>query len=277
MPRERGELGFDQSEGVEGLDDERLLALLTALKTPAVSRESEGRRRCEEHRAFVDDKLQQGVRLTKIHRLLGRQGVFVSYSTLYRFAVEELDFGKNAAPVPVVEGTPQGGPLSPLLSNIVLDELDRELSRRGHRFVRYADDCNVYVRSERSGQRVMQSLTDFIERRMKLKVNRHKSAVAKPQERKFLGFRLHRLKAGPVRVLIAPESWRRLRAKLKELTPRLWGQSLGACIKRIGAYLRGWIGYYGICDGKQRSTLGTEDAHLRRRLRAIVEAGRPTR
>ncbi len=176
----------------------------------------------------------------------------------------------NGVVVGSEEGTPQGGPLSPLLSNIVLDELDRELSRRGLRFVRYADDCNVYVRTERSGQRVMASLTNFIERRMKLRVNRQKSAVAKPQERKFLGFRLQRLNSGLVRVLVAEESWRRLRAKLKELTPRMWGQSIDANIRRINAYLRGWIGYFALGDQKILARLNTEDAHVRRRLRAIV-------
>ena len=95
---------------------------------------------------------------------------------------------ENGLLSPSVEGTPQGGPLSPLLSNIALDELDRELERRGHRYVRYADDCNIYVRSERAGQRVMKSITRFITQRLKLKVNETKSAVARPQERKFLGF-----------------------------------------------------------------------------------------
>jgi len=168
------------------------------------------------------------------------------------------------------KGTPQGGPLSPLMSNIVLDELDQELSRRGHRFVRYADDCNVYVHSERAGHRVMASLTSFIEKRLKLKVNAEKSKVAKPQDCKFLGLTLHRLKTGQVRVLVADKSLRKLEQELKARTPRNWGQSLDACIQLVNVLLRGWIGYFGICDEKQHARLGRIDGHLRRRLRAIV-------
>ena len=141
-------------------------------------------------------------------------------------------------------GTPQGGPLSPLLSNIVLDELDHELEARGHRFVRYADDCNVYVRSELAGQRVMASLERFIAKRLRLRVNKEKSKVAKPQTRSFLGLTLHRLKSGPVRVLVAESSWERLRQRLKELTPRNRGQSFDECIQRVNVYLRGWLGYF---------------------------------
>ena len=164
------------------------------------------------------------------------------------------------------EGTPQGGPLSPLLSNIVLDELDQELERRGHRFVRYTDDCNVYVKTERAGDRVMASLTDFIERKMKLQVNQEKSEVSRPKDRKFLGLTLRKLKSGRVRIVVSKESMKTLRAKLKEMTPRNWGASLESCIQAINRYLRGWQGYFAIAD---QTYLGTEDAHLRRRLRAI--------
>lgn len=168
-------------------------------------------------------------------------------------------------------GTPQGGPLSPLLSNIVLDELDQELDARGHRFVRYADDCNVYVKSERSGQRVMASLKSFIEKRLKLKVNADKSKVAKPQECSFLSLKLWRLKAnGKVNVLVADKALRRINDELKALTPRNWGQSLDDCIRRVNVYLRGWLGYFAVCDAKHAATLGRIDGHLRRRLRAIL-------
>lgn len=168
------------------------------------------------------------------------------------------------------EGLPQGGPLSPLLSNIVLDELDRELARRGHRFVRYADDSNVYVRSERAGQRAMASLANFIERRLRLKVNADKSAVARPEERHFLGFSLRREPLeGEVEVLLSRRSQERLAAKVVELTPRNWGNTLAACISRVNAYLRGWLGHFGICTAGAERDMRTADAHIRRRMRAI--------
>jgi group II intron reverse transcriptase/maturase len=168
------------------------------------------------------------------------------------------------------EGVPQGGPLSPLLSNIVLDELDRELERRGHRFVRYADDCNVYVRSERSGQRVMASLSRFIEGRLRLKVNRQKSAVARTEERHFVGFSLRREPMdGQVEVLLSKRSKERIDNRVVELTPRNWGNSLRACIRGLNVYLLGWFGFFGICTAKNERTLAWLDAHIRRRLRAI--------
>jgi hypothetical protein len=151
----------------------------------------------------------------------------------------------------------------------VLDELDQELAQRGHRFVRYADDCNVYVKTERSGRRVMASLTDFIERKMKLKVNRDKSAVDRPRKRKFLGLTLMKLKSGKVRVLVSKQALKSLRSKLKEMSPRNWGASLQACLTHLNRYIQGWVGYFGICDPKQVPTLGQEDAQLRRRLRAL--------
>jgi len=169
------------------------------------------------------------------------------------------------------EGVPQGGPLSPLLSNIVLDELDQELERRGHRFVRYADDCNIYVRSERAGQRAMASIACFIEKRLRLKVNAAKSAVARPEERHFLGFRLRREPMdGRVEVLLSKRSKERIGSRIRELTPRNWGQSLTSCIKALNTYLVGWIGFFAICTAGVQQTLGALDAHIRRRLRAIL-------
>lgn len=169
------------------------------------------------------------------------------------------------------EGTPQGGPLSPLLSNIVLDELDWELARRGHRFVRYADDCNIYVRSERSGQRVMASVTQFIESRLRLKVNASKSTVARPEERHFLGFRLRREPLdGSVEVLLSKRSKQRVDETIRAKTPRNWGRSLMVCIRGLNTYLRGWIGFFRVCTSAEERTLQALDAHIRRRLRAIL-------
>ena len=169
------------------------------------------------------------------------------------------------------QGVPQGGPLSPLLSNIVLDELDRELDRRGHKFVRYADDANVYVRSERAGQRVMASLTEFIQRRLRLKVNEAKSAVARPDDRHFLGFRL-RLdpQTGTVEVLLSERTKRNAMDRVRQLTPRTWGSSLDSCITQINAWLQGWHAFFGIASASEMQMMRKIDAHIRRRLRAIL-------
>jgi len=168
------------------------------------------------------------------------------------------------------EGVPQGGPLSPLLSNVVLSELDEELARRGHRFVRYADDCNIYVRSERAGQRVMASVERFVERRLRLKVNRSKSAVARPETRHFLGYRLHPQADGSVEVLLSERSVKRLREKIRELTPRAGGRSLEDAIRRVNSYLGGWLGHFGVCTQDVAQVVAAADAHIRRRLRALV-------
>ena len=145
---------------------------------------------------------------------------------------------ENGLVSPSVEGTPQGGPLSPLLSNVVLDELDRELERRGHRFVRYADDCNIYVRSEKAGQRVMESVKRFITKQLKLKVNEQKSAVAQPQIRKFLGFSFS---AGPeIRRMIAPKAVERFRDRIREITGRARSASLEQTMSVLAPYMRGW-------------------------------------
>jgi RNA-directed DNA polymerase len=167
---------------------------------------------------------------------------------------------------PTEEGTPQGGPLSPLLSNLMLDVLDKELEKRGHHFVRYADDCNIYVRSQRAGERVMAGLEKFLAQCLKLKVNKAKSAVAKPSVRKFLGFSFTSRKEPRRR--IAPQAIARFKAKVRELTRRTCGKSLAQIVKELSTYLVGWRGYFGFCPAP--SVLRALDEWIRRRLRAIA-------
>jgi RNA-directed DNA polymerase len=167
---------------------------------------------------------------------------------------------------PVDEGTPQGGPLSPLLSNIVLDEFDRELERRELRFARYADDSNIYVRSRRAGMRVMKSLTRFITTKLKLKVNEQKSAVARPWERKFLGFSFTSAKTPKRR--IAPKAVVRFKERVRELTQRTRGVSTERMAEELARYLRGWIGYFGNCETP--SVLRSLEEWTRRRLRSAI-------
>jgi RNA-directed DNA polymerase len=163
------------------------------------------------------------------------------------------------------EGVPQGGPLSPLLSNLVLDELDRELERRGHRFVRYADDCNIYVRSAQAGRRVMASITRFIETRLKLQVNAAKSAVGHPWERSFLGFTLRN--EHDLRRCVAPKAITRFKARVRELTRRARGVSLARVITDLNPILRGWAGYFRLSQWRELASL---DGWIRRRLRCLV-------
>ena len=165
------------------------------------------------------------------------------------------------------EGSVQGGPLSPFLSNVVLDELDQELEARGHRFTRYADDCNIYVKSERAGQRVMASVSRFITQRLKLKVNTEKSAVDKPQNRTFLGFSFTAGKV-PNRRKIASASLQRFKAKVRSLTRRSSGISLEKRIAKLAVYLRGWRSYYGACE--TAAVLRDLDSWIRRRLRCVI-------
>jgi RNA-directed DNA polymerase len=166
---------------------------------------------------------------------------------------------------PTDEGAPQGGPLSPLLSNLVLDELDKELERRGHRFCRYADDSNIYVRSQRAGERVMASVCRFLTTQLRLKVNASKSAVARPEEREFLGFRI--TNDGRERH-IAPKALQRFKRRVRELTRRTRGVSLPKLVETLTPYLIGWRGYYGFCETPR--VLSNLDAWIRRRLRMYL-------
>jgi len=167
---------------------------------------------------------------------------------------------------PTEEGTPQGGPLSPLLSNLVLDQVDRELERRGHRFARYADDCNIYIRSRRDGLRLMKGITAFLEGKLKLKVNQEKSAVARPWERKFLGFSFTNGITPKRR--IAPKALLRFKARIRAITRRTRGISLKAMVQELGRYLQGWQGYFGY--GQTPTTLHRLNQWIRRRLRSAA-------
>ena len=173
---------------------------------------------------------------------------------------------ENGLVGPTDEGTPQGGPLSPLLSNLLLDELDRELERRGHRFVRYADDCNIYVKSERAGQRVMEGVKHFLTCKLKLKVNESKSAVARPKDRKFLGFSF--TKGEVVKRRIAPKAILRFKERIRELTRRTRGISIERMIEELRQFMIGWRGYFGFCQTP--SILTDLEGWTRRRLRCVI-------
>src|SRR6202049_4738671 len=201
-------------------------------------------------------------------KLMGQIAKRVEDKRLLKLLRAFLNAGvmENGLVGPSVEGTPQGDPLSPLLSNLVLDELDRELERRGHRFVRYADDCNIYVRSERAGQRVMESITRFITQKLKLKVNEAKSAVARPQERKFLGFSFT---AGPdIKRTIAPKSLERFKQRIRDITRRAKGVSMKTTMEELAPYMRGWRSYFGFCETPE--VLVALTRWVRLRLRAAL-------
>lgn len=217
---------------------------------------------------IVDLDLEKFFDRVNHDRLMGRIAERVEDKRGLRLIRAFLKAGvlENGLVGPTEEGTPQGGPLSPLLSNLVLDELDRELEKRKLRFVRYADDANIYVRSERAGQRVMKSISSFITRRLKLKVNSEKSAVARPWVRKFLGFSFT---SGKVpRRRIAPRSLQRYKERVRGITRRTRGISLEERVKELGRYLRGWQGYFGYCQTP--SVLERLEEWTRRRLRSSV-------
>jgi RNA-directed DNA polymerase len=220
------------------------------------------------HRWVVDLDLEKFFDRVNHDKLMAAIARRVTDKRVLRLIGAFLKVGvmENGLVSPAEEGTPQGGPLSPLLSNIVLDELDRELERRKHRFVRYADDCNIYVRSQRAGQRVMTSVTLFLTRRLKLKINEAKSAVTRPMERKFLGFSFSNNREPKRR--IAPKALLRCKQKIRELTRRTRGISVEQMTKELTAYLRGWKSYFGFCQTP--SVLKTLDEWIRRRLRSTI-------
>jgi RNA-directed DNA polymerase len=222
----------------------------------------------EGHSWVVDLDLEKFFDRVNHDRLLAAVAERVADKRMLKLIRAFLEAGvmEDGLVSPVDEGTPQGGPLSPLLSNLVLDELDRELERRGHHFVRYADDSNIYVDSERAGQRVMESVTHFITHLLKLKVNQAKSAVARPWQRKFLGFSF--TSGREPRRRIAPKAIARFKERIREQTRRTRGVSLPQIVKEITTYLRGWLGYFGDCQTP--SVLQRLESWLRRRLRSVV-------
>src|SRR6266852_6083851 len=218
------------------------------------------------HGWVIDLDLEKFFDRVNHDKLMGQIAKRVEDKRLLKLTRAFLNAGvmENGLVSPSVEGTPQGGPLSPLLSNLVLDELDRELERRGHRFVRYADDCNIYVRSERAGQRVMESISRFITQKLKLKVNEAKSAVAKPQERKFLGFSFS---AGPeIKRKIAPKAIDRFKRRVREITRRAKGVSIETTMAELAPYMRGWHSYFGFCETPQELVTLTRWVRLRLRV-----------
>jgi len=221
----------------------------------------------------VDIDLKDFFNKVNHQRLMARLGLDISDKRIL-WLISRMLKTKTVMPdgvkVSNEEGVPQGGPLSPLLSNIVLDELDRELIQRGLHFVRYADDCNIYVKSQRAGHRVFASVKRFIEVKLRLEINIQKSAVARPEERHFLGFCLRRDPLhGEVQILLSKRSIERIADKTRELTPRNYGGSMMECIKRLNGYLVGWSGFFHICTEDVLWNLNRIDAHNRRRLRAI--------
>ena len=166
---------------------------------------------------------------------------------------------------PTLEGTPQGGPLSPLLSNVMLDVLDKEMEKRGHRFCRYADDLNVYVRSKKAGERLMSSMTRFLTRKLRLSVNQQKSAVDRPWQRQFLGYSFTVKKTAPLR--ISSDREKRLKLKARMILRPGRGRKITETMKRLAPKIRGWAGYYQLCEVKRAVT--QFDEWVRRRIRAI--------
>jgi RNA-directed DNA polymerase len=228
------------------------------------------------YRTVVDLDLAKFFDRVHHQRLLARLAKRVTdprILALVRLMLKAAVVMPDGTKIAVQEGTPQGGPLSPLLSNIVLDELDGELARRGLRFVRYADDCNIFVRSERAGRRVMTSIRRFLKTRMRLQVNEEKSGVRRPEEIQFLGFsfRCARREDGEeVAVFPSGKAVRRLRTKMREMTPPNWGRSLTSCMAGVSRYLTGWISHFWLCTPEAVQGLGVIDAHVRRRVRAII-------
>ncbi|MFD2116602.1 group II intron reverse transcriptase/maturase [Paenibacillus yanchengensis] len=223
----------------------------------------------EGYRIVVDLDLEKFFDRVHHDRLMARLAEKITDKPLLKLIRKYLQSGVmvNGLVEPTMEGAPQGGPLSPLLSNIVLDELDKELEKRNLRFVRYADDCNIYVKTWKAGKRVKESVTQFIEKKLKLKVNSEKSAVDRPWKRKFLGFTFSWDKANP-KVKISKASLQRVKARIKEITSRKSPIPIEQRIKKLNQYLTGWCGYYALVDTK--TVFKELDEWTRRRLRMCI-------
>src|SRR6201996_7237796 len=221
----------------------------------------------EGHNVVVDIDLEKFFDRVNHDCLMARVAVRISDKRVLKLIRAFLTAGvmEDGLVLPVDEGTPQGGPLSPLLSNLMLDDLDKELTRRGHRFCRYADDCNIYVRSHRAGERVMASVSRFLTSKLRLKVNEAKSAVARPEERKFLGFSISN--DGRER-RIAPKALDKFKGQIRDMTRRTRGFGLQQLIKELKPYIVGWRGYFGFCQTPR--VLTNLEAWIRRRLRLYL-------
>jgi group II intron reverse transcriptase/maturase len=220
----------------------------------------------EGNKTVVDIDLEKFFDRVNHDKLMSLLAKRIADKRLLRLIRKYLESGVMSGGLisPAEEGTPQGGPLSPLLSNVMLHELDRELERRGHRFCRYADDCNIYVRSRKAGNRVMASISSFIEKRLKLKVNRGKSAVDSPTKRKFLGVSFYHKKGG-MGVRIHPKTVQRLKEKVRAVTLPCNAMSMEQRVARLNQIIRGWVNYFKVADMRQHCT--ELDEWIRRRLR----------
>ena len=217
----------------------------------------------EKRRIVVDldlekffDRVNHDILMARLARRIGDKRLL---KTIRRFL--ETGMMQNGVCVRRDKGTPQGGPLSPLLANVLLDDLDKELERRGHRFCRYADDCNIYVRTKAAGQRVLDSVTRFLEGKLKLRVNREKSAVDYIGKRKFLGYRL----LGGGRLTVAPQSWKRAKDRIRAITRRNRGVSAARVISELNSFTTGWVTYFRHAECKSR--LRDMDEWVRHKLR----------
>jgi group II intron reverse transcriptase/maturase len=268
---------------LDRLIQQALLQVLTPVFDPGFSEHSygfrpgrsahqavkEARKYIEEgYRYTVDIDLEKFFDRVNHDRLMARVARKVKDKRVLRLIRRYLQAGVmvNGVCIESEEGTPQGGPLSPLLANIMLDDLDKELEKRGHRFARYADDCNIYVKTPRAGERVMASVREFVEKRLKLKVNEKKSKVDRPWKLKFLGLTFTpNMKP---RIRIAPKALERFKERIRELTQRSRGISLERRLGELNTYLRGWIGYFRLAD--TQSVIEDLDSWIRHRLRACL-------